>query len=431
MSKVFVSFLGTNDYLTCNYCFGSQKVTRVRFVQDALIQLFCEDFGEDDRILIFLTREARKKNWNDNENRQGLASLLNALSNQTLIQDIDIPDGSSEEEIWQIFSLVYHQLNQGDEVIIDITHGFRSLPMLGTVLLNYARVLKEIEIRGIYYGAFETLGPVYKVKKMEESLRNAPIFDLSSFDTLMQWSSGAENFAKFGNPDKISRLLKNIATPRLRQSRGKDDLAYQLHGMAHQLDELAGQIATNRGTQLTAGTAAGRISEYVEQIRSAPETIPAFHPLLDMIKNKVSGFQENSLENCLAAVGWCIEHDLVQQGLTLLQEAVISIILDEHNLDWRDRDLREIVSDCFHVVNMKKTEKKWSQRLRENRNLGRRLISSPLLMNLASDYDALSKYRNDINHAGFTGKCKSDVFRKQLKQKYEAIQKLKGDASTV
>jgi len=431
MSKVFVSFLGTNDYLTCNYCFGSQKVTRVRFVQDALVQLFCEDFGKDDRILIFLTREARRKNWNDNDNRKGLASRLNALSNQTLIQDIDIPNGSSEEEIWQIFSLVYQHLGRGDEVIMDITHGFRSLPMLGTVLLNYARVLKEIEIRGIYYGAFETLGPAYKVREMDESRRNAPIFDLSSFETLMQWSSGAEIFVKFGNPDKISKLLTNIATPRLRQSQGKDEVACQLRGMAHELNELAGQIATNRGALLTAGTAAGRISEYVKQIRSAPETVPAFHPLLEMIKNKVSGFQENSLENCLAAVDWCIEHDLVQQGLTLLQEAVISIILDQHDLDWRDRDLREIVSDCFHVVNMNKTEEEWSQRLSENRNLGRRLITSPLLIRLASDYDALSKYRNDINHAGFAGKCRSDVFRKQLKQKYEAIQKLREGASAV
>ncbi|MCK5228737.1 MAG: hypothetical protein KAR13_00630 [Desulfobulbaceae bacterium] len=53
MSKIFVSFLGTNSYMECNYCFGDKKVANVRFVQEAMIRMFCADFGHDDRILIF------------------------------------------------------------------------------------------------------------------------------------------------------------------------------------------------------------------------------------------------------------------------------------------------------------------------------------------------------------------------------------------
>ena len=98
MSKIFVSFLGTNEYMDCNYCFGDKKMENVRFVQEAMIRMFCSDFGHDDRILIFLTREAREKNWIDTEHHRGLASRLTELPNQSRIQDVDIPDGSSEEE---------------------------------------------------------------------------------------------------------------------------------------------------------------------------------------------------------------------------------------------------------------------------------------------------------------------------------------------
>ena len=58
MSKIFVSFLGTNPYMECNYCFGDKKVANVRFVQEAMIRMFRDAFGHDDRILIFLTCEA-------------------------------------------------------------------------------------------------------------------------------------------------------------------------------------------------------------------------------------------------------------------------------------------------------------------------------------------------------------------------------------
>ena len=423
MSKIFVSFLGTNSYIECNYCFGDKKVENVRFVQEAMIRMFCDDFGHDDRILIFLTREAREKNWIDTDQYRGLAGRLAELPTQARVQDVDIPDGSSEEEIWRIFSVVYEKFAQGDKVVMDITHGFRSLPMLGIILLNYARVIKKIEIQGIYYGAFETLGPILKVKKTPISKRNAPIFDLTGFDTLMQWSSGAENFVNSGNPTKISHLLDSDAIPRIKQSRGQDKDAGHLCGMAVQLNELAGQITTNRGSKLTEGMAAGRILEYTDQISSAQGTIPAFQPLLDMIKTKISGFQENSLENCLVAVEWCIEHDLIQQGLTLLQETVISMVLDKYDLDWHDRDLREIVADCFNAVNRKREEKNWSARLRENPDISRNFISSPLVGSLASDYDSLSQIRNDINHGGFVGQCKADAFKKHLKQKYQAIRK--------
>ena len=55
---------------------------------------------------------------------------------QAEVQRIFIPKGQSEQEIWEIFQIVYDRLKSGDEVIFDITHAFRSIPMLAITIFS-------------------------------------------------------------------------------------------------------------------------------------------------------------------------------------------------------------------------------------------------------------------------------------------------------
>src|SRR5690606_16601888 len=91
------------------------------------------------------------------------------------IKTEDIPEGFSSEEIWSIFQKIVDNVHTGDIIYLDITHAFRSIPMLGMVLLNYLKALHRIEVKAIYYGAFEKLGFAGQVQKMEIEERNAPI----------------------------------------------------------------------------------------------------------------------------------------------------------------------------------------------------------------------------------------------------------------
>ncbi|MBU0698719.1 MAG: TIGR02221 family CRISPR-associated protein, partial [Proteobacteria bacterium] len=63
MARVYLSFLGTNDYLSCCYFKNDKKLENVRFVQQATLKFFCDDWTLEDRILIFTTDEAYRKNW--------------------------------------------------------------------------------------------------------------------------------------------------------------------------------------------------------------------------------------------------------------------------------------------------------------------------------------------------------------------------------
>jgi len=55
---------------------------------------------------------------------------------------VDIPDGKDEDELWKIFSIIVDEVQPGDEILFDITHGFRSLPFIAFLTVAY---LKEVK----------------------------------------------------------------------------------------------------------------------------------------------------------------------------------------------------------------------------------------------------------------------------------------------
>ena len=146
----------------------------------------------------FLTDDARKKNWEDDgqwdrdnscpKKCKGLKSCIGLMNLPFHVEGVRIPEGHDEKQIWEIFDIVYKVLAHGDEVVFDITHAFRSIPMLAIIILNYSKVLKNIQLQRIQYGAFEALGPAFKVKEIPIDQRVAPLIDLTPLVTLSDWT---------------------------------------------------------------------------------------------------------------------------------------------------------------------------------------------------------------------------------------------------
>ena len=80
-------------------------------------------------------------------------------------EKVGIPGGSSVEEFWEIFETVNEHIPEEAEIVFDVTHSFRSLPLIMSVLLNYLEVVKGTKLVGCYYGAFEVLGRAADVEK--------------------------------------------------------------------------------------------------------------------------------------------------------------------------------------------------------------------------------------------------------------------------
>ena len=140
MKKHFIATLGVGSYgLTQYRTFekDGDRTYETRFIQDALLQFL--DFENIDRITIFVTDKAKTKNWDDTE-QPGLESILKNHYPKCKIECLRIPDGNSEQEIWQIFNTIFQSIDQGDELYFDVTHGFRSLPILILAILQYSKI---------------------------------------------------------------------------------------------------------------------------------------------------------------------------------------------------------------------------------------------------------------------------------------------------
>ena len=223
MRKVFISFLGTNNYLETHYVLNGLKSPVVRFVQQALIGFLCKDWTENDRVMIFYTKASHDKNWVDGGQGErvsaveniGLFSVLQSMQQSVdnplhaKVEGYEIAEGFSEEEIWSIFDCVYEKLQEGDCIYFDVTHAFRSIPLFSTVLFNYARFMKGIKLVSVHYGAFEKLGSAFWVKTNipDPDKREAPIVDLTSLVDLQNTNVAANNFIEFGKVGTIASQL--------------------------------------------------------------------------------------------------------------------------------------------------------------------------------------------------------------------------------
>ena len=382
-----------------------------RFVQEATLRLFCRQWRKTDRILIFTTRLAYEKNWQDNghgDGRKGLEQRIRDLALKAEVLRIDIPDGHSEEEIWQIFSTVFNNLSKGDEVVFDITHAFRSIPMLAVVVLNYAKVLKNIRLQGIFYGAFEKLGPPWAVEAMPIEDRKVPILDLTAFDQLLDWTLAVDRFLGAGDAKAVSALATKAVMPILKESSGVDTAAAAIRKLSNSLENYTRNLATCRIPEISQSVVALR--EKLEKNRHVDLVKPFFH-LFEPIEQQVCEFKGDIVGDGIQAARWCLECNLIQQGVTILFETLITYFLHRIQADYLDESLRNAASSAVQLYSQKKPESEWTGDAAVHANITKKIIElCGKNAEVAKLMDRLGKVRNDINHGG----CKKDSLKARV-----------------
>lgn len=233
--KVLISFIGTGpstkpekslrEYRTAKYKYGS-KIRETTFVASALME-----FLECKTIFLFGTMKSmweevyryyceRNKLELDESYYFNIAEKCGEeASNQTSLTNVDfkiisesiandsmaipIPyglDQSEIEKIFQIFTdILSDNLKDGDEIYLDITHSFRSLPIYAQTTISFLTDVlgRNISFKGIYYGMLE----------VNSELGYAPIVDLSYMLEIQKFTKGAYAFEYTGNANLLYELL--------------------------------------------------------------------------------------------------------------------------------------------------------------------------------------------------------------------------------
>jgi CRISPR-associated DxTHG motif protein len=293
MRKV-ITFLGKYPKETV-YEFGG-KPYNGRVFAEAMRQ-----FLAFDEMLVFVTDEARTD----------ALPVLTAL-NDARIRDVTIPRGESNAEMWQIFEIITSQVNEGETVIFDITHGLRSLPFLVFIFAAYLRSAKRVNIEAIYYGAFE-LGD-------SKTNKPAPVIDLSEFVGMLDWLTATDQFVQTGDARRLAQMLEADAS-----KKASVNAAQKLSQVS--LAAFLCQPFTLMQEAQTLGAALEKA-----QPELAAQTLP-FDVMREQITETFGAFgadwerdRTDGLRKQFRLIEWYYQNNQLIQAMTLAREWLISAV---------------------------------------------------------------------------------------------------------
>lgn len=228
MAKVLISFLGIGrlvkgtpkrEYEPATYKIGETEYEK-SFVSLAIREHYeinkliligtprsmweevYRTYAQEDNIWLQIGEECAKKNHKSKLEIPHQEDIEKAMGDGSKV--VLVRYGINAEEIRENSEIILGldtYLNEGDELYVDITNSFRSLPLYIMNLLIYLRDVstKKVSIKGIYYGMLEAT----------KEVGHTPIVDLSEVLNVNSWISGAYSFMEFGNAYKIASLLES------------------------------------------------------------------------------------------------------------------------------------------------------------------------------------------------------------------------------
>jgi CRISPR-associated Csx2 family protein len=164
---------------------GSKVVVSANMSPLALLKGLPEE-ELPDKVIALGTKEALEKS--------GVVLIKEA---KLPVEFVQIPEGKSEEDLWEILRIMLSQVPRSSRLILELTHGFRSLPFIFFTGAFFLSSLYDVKIEHVFYGMFEA---------KENDV--APIVDLNIIIKMMEWFYASRVFRDTGRARYIVDLFK-------------------------------------------------------------------------------------------------------------------------------------------------------------------------------------------------------------------------------
>lgn len=221
MTCTLISFLGRvakneNGYRPTRYTFDGESDEPTAFIgwslrrrlnPDRLVVLgttgsMWDHLFEKDITLGLEAEDERLALQDATETKTVTEALLEPLT-PLLVQRLDcevrlvlIPYCRTEVEQLELLRIMAAEVNSGDRVHLDVTHGFRHLPMLALLSALHLREVKNADIAGIWYGAYDP------------DTGEAPVYNLAGLLRIADWVAALNTFDKDGDYGAFANLLE-------------------------------------------------------------------------------------------------------------------------------------------------------------------------------------------------------------------------------
>ncbi len=381
---ILITTLGTTPYTKIAYHWQGHEPYSSPLVQEVIAH-----YLKPTEVRVLTTKLAKEKNWD----------LLEKRLSPHILKPIEIGDNQNEEEMWGFFNVLTKEFTTNEEIVVDVTHGFRSTPLLLMLALAFLRMTHRVNISQVLYGAADT------------EKGTGTICDLTPFLELLDWATAADIFNQTGDATRFATLLKERHIYLRKKTDQQTKLPTELQNLGGKLKELSQALEMMRPVEI--GSIAHELDQKFIVARDDVEQFsPAFSLLLDQVQQS---FEPLKIEKGVASVRthllgewqlieWYMAKQRYVQALTLMREWLITVVCYRCGYDWQNKDRREIEAKDL---------------LREASE-GKQVLGFAKIEGVGSLWAKVTNSRNDLEHCGMRS---SPQPTKKLMQNTEAIAK--------
>jgi CRISPR-associated DxTHG motif protein len=386
-----ISFLGPTDYKTVTYTYRDQEFT-TRLFPEALFHFF----PDLQQLYVFATPTV--------QSHPNLAQLRERVPPDRLTV-VPIPEGHTEEELWDIFSALTEVVAEREEVVFDITHSFRSIPFLTFLAAAYLRAARRARIRAVVYGAYEA--------RPKDDPGPRPVFDLTPFVSLLDWLAATNQFIHTGDAQYLARLLRQ---------EGEARRSGALKHAGETLEPFSLAVMLCRPLEVMRD--AGRMENMLKRAANdMAQWARPFTVMADRIQAEYGKYNlpdpigdvAASLRHQLSIIRWYAEHGQIIQAVTLAREWVVTAVGMQLQgsfilaTDEREKIERGLSGLCRVAQGRSSPD--------DLNEVGRALQSWPEAQAIRDLWNQLSTVRNDLDHAGMKpGPMKAATLRRTTQE---------------
>lgn len=335
--KHLVCSLGTTPYREIVYRLGDATWT-TRFAPVAVARLHGVSTGV---ATVLVTDDARTAWYTD------LAVELEEAGLST--RPVSVPDGRGAD-LMTIVELLIDAVDEGDDVILDVSLAVRHLPFIYMAALTYLSAHKRVTIRGVYNGAL-VLG---------SGTDEAPIIDLSELFGLTRWYAALRAGMDSGDLRRIADLISE------EQRRAGQQAAAiaTFRGVTGTARRLSDALAS--GLPLETGVAAHELIDALRDIEAQTVAPPARRLALERLAGWVTPLATDAvpldkkahplnhaeLHRQLEMARWYADRGNGPNALLLLREWLVSlvILLRNHETGWLSKSQRWPAEQWLHAA---------------------------------------------------------------------------------
>lgn len=381
--KRFLTFLGTGNYLDTPYVKGDFSY-HSPYVQVATLAYLKEVGQEMDEVIVFVTESSLERHG------QQMTTQLETIFTGE-IKFVHYTETVTEDGLWNLFDLINQQLRPGDSYWFDITHGYRSVPLISLLSSQFATFLNGSSIEGIYYGQ-------YDVKQ-----QTGELVDLSMLLQLGAWTSAIQSFKSTGNPAELINLEKKERRAAIQHLTPEQRTILKAFQIGSEIQKVTQAIEMCRAHQLPEKIV--RLKEMMNAY-TLPETT-IFRPYRYLFESLKSTFSDmfdavTRVDVVESVIRWCMRYGLYQQAYTFLVESLYTETCYLYQLDPLNKEARNAVKNVFTKYGGKHKEYRLEPLYETvQRDLEKRL--SPKQKMLETTFNDLTKKRNNFLHADMNG----------------------------